>query len=102
MGVKNIYLVHYLTDRYGKMIETDLKKNHKRFYEALDITMPIVKCFEEIDNCIQYADDGKQPYTADHIINNAYNTLLNMGLYKEPIKMQHKNIPSVKTWYVLK
>ena len=68
-------------DRYGKIIETHLKENQKRFNEAFDTTMPIDKYFEQMDDCIQYVYDEKQTYTAAHIINNAYNTVLDTGLY---------------------
>ena len=52
MVVKPIYLVHNILERYGKFIETNLKKNQKRFDKALDTTMPIEKYFEQIDDCI--------------------------------------------------
>ena len=37
----------------------DLKENHNIFDKELDTTMPIGKYFEQIDDCIQYADGGK-------------------------------------------
>ena len=52
MVVNKIYLVHHLMDRYGIITETGLKENHKRFYEALDTTMPIDKHFEKNDDYI--------------------------------------------------
>ena len=33
--------------------------------------MPIDNYFEIIDDFVQYADDGKQPYTDFHLIKNA-------------------------------
>ena len=59
MGVKTIYLVQHLMGRYGRMTETDLKENLKRFDEALDTAIPIGKYFEQIDDYIQYVDGGK-------------------------------------------
>ena len=64
MGVKTIDLVHYLMGRYGKIIETDLKDNHKIFDRALDTTIPIEKYFERIYDCIKNAEDDNQPYIA--------------------------------------
>ena len=46
MSVKKIDMVYHLMGRYGKITETDLKENHKRFDEALDNTIPIDKYFE--------------------------------------------------------
>ena len=87
MVVKEIDLVHHIIDRYGKITETDRKENQKIFDEALDTNMPIDKYIEKNDDCIQYADGGKHPYTVSHIINNAYNMVLSTGFYTEPIKM---------------
>ena len=75
MGVNTIDLVHHLMDRYGKIIETDIQENQERLDKSLDTTMPTEKYFEQIDDCIQYVDDGNQPYTAYRIIKNAYNTV---------------------------
>ena len=41
--VNMIDLVHHLMDRYGKIIEIDLKENQKRFNGAFYTTMPIDK-----------------------------------------------------------
>ena len=42
MGVNTTYLINHLMDRYGKIIETDLQDNQKRFDEALDTTSRIL------------------------------------------------------------
>ena len=71
MVVKKIDLVHHLMVRYEKITETKIKDNQKIFDEALGTSMPIDKYFEQTDDCIQYADDVKYPYTPVQIINNA-------------------------------
>ena len=58
-------------DRYGNIIETDPKNNHKIFDGALNDTVTIDKYFEQNDDCIYYADNVNHPYTAYHIIINA-------------------------------
>ena len=73
--------------RNGKIKEKDLKEKQNKFYEALDSTTPVEKYFDKIDDWIQYADVGNQPYTASHIIKNAFNTVLGTGLYTKPSKM---------------
>ena len=52
MAVKTIDLVHHLMDRYGEMIEKDLKENQNIFDEELDNTIPIDKYVEIIDDWI--------------------------------------------------
>ena len=80
MGVKTIYLVQHIIGRYGRIIETDLKENLKRFDETLDTTIPIGKYFEQINDYIQNVDGGKQTRTPSHIINTDYNTVFSTGL----------------------
>ena len=98
MGVKTIYLVHRLMDRYGKISETDLKENHKRFDDALDTIMINNKYFEQIYEFILYVYGRKQQYKSAQIINNAYYMVLSTGLYAEPNKMWIKKPSSEKTW----
>ena len=52
MGIKTINMVHHLMERYGETIETDPKEKQQRFYDALETTIPIEKCFGLIDDCI--------------------------------------------------
>ena len=59
MVVKTIDLVHHTMGIHGKIIETDLKKDQNRFYEAVDATTPIDTYFEIIDGCIQHEDNCK-------------------------------------------
>ena len=54
--------------RNGKIKEKDLKEKQNIFDEALDFTMPVEKYFDKVDDWIQYADDGNQPYTESQII----------------------------------
>ena len=75
MEVKTIYKIHNLMYICEKTTETYLKENQKRFDEELDTTKIIGNYFERIDDCINYAYDGKKPYTAAQIINNTYYTV---------------------------
>ena len=79
MVLKMIDLVHHLMDRYGKIVETNLKENRKRLNETLDTNIPNVKYFEIIYECIQYLYSVKKPYTLSHIIKNSYNMVLDMS-----------------------
>ena len=63
----------------------------------LDNTMPVDKCFNIIDEFLQYSDGGDQPHTAAYIINNSYNTVSYTFLYTEPINMWRKKISYEKT-----
>ena len=85
-----------------KFTETNLKKLHKRFYEALDATTPIDKYFERIYDFIQHEDHCNQTYTSSHIMNNDYNKVLATCLYIDPRKMWRKKTSSEKTWAELK
>ena len=102
MEVKANYLTHKLMQRYKKIIEAYFKDNHNIFDEALYTTMPIDNYFDIIDNLIQYAGDGKQPYTPTQIINNAYNRMLATDIYMEPNKMWRKKPASEKNRPILR
>ena len=86
-GVKFINLIHHMMEIYSQITETDLKEHQKKFDEALDTTISIYGYFEKILNCMQYANDIKQPFKAAQIINNTCNVVLATGLYTEQNKM---------------
>ena len=46
MGFKTIDIVHHKLDRYGRIVETNIKENQRIFDDALYTTMIIGKYFE--------------------------------------------------------
>ena len=64
MGVTTRDLLDHLMYRYDNITASDLKANKARINEALENSRPIDVFFQRIDDAVQYADDGKNPFTA--------------------------------------
>eukprot|EP00957_Ditylum_brightwellii_P023524 1775566-Ditylum_brightwellii.AAC.1 len=61
-------VLDHLMDRYGQIKPADLVENGINCTKLIDISQSIDAYFARIENCIQYASDGKTPYTAKQII----------------------------------
>ena len=55
-------------DQYGNITASDLKANEARINKALDNSISIDVFFQRIYDAVQYADDGKNPFTAKQIL----------------------------------
>ena len=91
-------LLEHLLERYGKITTTDLKYNNQRINEPIDSSLTINKHFEKIDDCIQFADDGKTPYTATQFIYKAHHMILASIMYLDACKEWWKNTATNQTW----
>ena len=98
MGVTTRYLLDHLMDRYGNITSNDLKANEARINEALDNSIPIDVFFQRIDDAVQYADDGKNPFTAKQILQTAFHSVNATGLYREACKEWRQKSDQDKTW----
>ena len=65
---------------------TDLKENESRINGALDNSVPIDVFFQRIDDAVQYADDGKTPFTAKQILQTVFHSVNATGSYPEACK----------------
>ena len=54
----------------------DLKDNNQEINKPIDLSFMIDKYFERTNDCAQYTDDGKTPYTVAQVIHKAYHTVL--------------------------
>eukprot|EP00957_Ditylum_brightwellii_P057072 4325321-Ditylum_brightwellii.AAC.1 len=64
----------------------------------MDISQPIDAYFARIDECIQYASDGKAPYTAKQIITNVLHAVQKTGWFKVGIRAWKAKDPGNQTW----
>ena len=86
MGVTTRDLLDHLMDRYVNITAADLKANEARINEALENPRPIDVFFQRIDDAVQYADDGKNPFTAKQILQTAFHSVNATCLYQEACK----------------
>ncbi len=56
-------LLDHLLVTYGRITPTALAENLKRFQAAIDPDTPLETYFKTLEDCLQYADDGKAPYS---------------------------------------
>lgn len=82
MSVSPRSIIKHLMDRYGRITTADLQQNLIRINEAMDATQPIDISFKKIDDCVQYADAGKTPFTPAQILLIAYNALYSAGIFQ--------------------
>ena len=68
MGVTTRYLLDHLMDQYGNITAADHKANKARINEALDHSILNDVFFQRIYDAVQYANDGKKPFTAKQIL----------------------------------
>ena len=98
MGVTTRDLLDHLIDRYGNIMAADLKTNEARINEALDNSRPIDVFFQRINDAVQYADDGKNPFTAKQILQTAFHSVNATGLYREACKEWCQKSDQDKMW----
>jgi hypothetical protein len=98
LGISTRDLLDHLLDRYGKITSADITKCRQRMEEPLDTTEPIDVYFQKIDDCVQYAADGRVAFTADQILQTGYNAISTSGFYTDACKEWRRNPPANKTW----
>ena len=91
-------LLEHLLDRYGNITIADLEFNNQWMNELIDLSLPIDKYFDWIDECVQFENDGKTPYTASQFIQKAHHAVLETAIYVDACKEWRKNPTSKKTW----
>jgi hypothetical protein len=90
LGITTGDLLDHLLDRYSNITATDLEANKTQMNEPLDSTQAIDMFFKRINDCIQYAVDGRVPYTAEQILQTAYNSISTSGYYNNACKIWSK------------
>jgi hypothetical protein len=66
--------------------------------DSLDSTQPIDMYFQKVDDCVQYAADGRVAFTPDQILQTAYHAISTSGHYNDSCKEWRKKAPIDKTW----
>jgi hypothetical protein len=102
LGITTRDLLDHLLDRYGKITPADLELNNKRMNEPIDSTQTIDAFFKRIDDCTQYATDGRVPYTPAQILQTGYYAVSTSGHYNEACKIWRRKANADKTWTTFK
>jgi hypothetical protein len=98
LGVTTRDLLDHLLDRYGKITPADIEECKRRMNEPIDTTQPIDVYFHKIDDCIQYAADGKVAFTPEQIAQTTYHAISTSGMYNDACREWRKKPTIDKTW----
>jgi hypothetical protein len=102
LGVTTRDLLGHLLDRYGKITPADIEDCKSRMNEPIDSTQPIDIYFQQVDECIQYAADGRVAFLAEQILQTTYHAVSTSGYYTDACKEWHKKAAVDKTWATFK
>ena len=68
LGVSVRDIIMHLLDRYVRITPADLQDNKQRFNEAYDSALPITAFFQKMEDAMQFATDGKIPFTDEQVL----------------------------------
>jgi hypothetical protein len=102
MGVTPRDLIDHLLERYGRITASDIANCRTQMEAPMDTTRPIDVYFQTIDDCVQFATDGKVPFTASQIVQTAYHAISKSGLYNDACKEWRRKPAANRTWVAFK
>ena len=101
MGYANITTLQMLTHlytTYANITPTKLIKNNARLKKAYDVNQPIKRLFEKIEDAVEYADAGHNPYTPLQVVTNAFQLVFQTCMFVQDCKDWKRTTPDDKTW----
>ena len=91
-------ILTYLYDSYAKITPSSLEANDKAMRAPLDPIQPLEVFFTRLEECQEFASAGNSPYTAQQVLNIAYQTLFTSGVYGDGCKDWRRKEAAEKTW----
>ena len=98
LGVTCRNLPNHLINRYIQITTPDLESNSQKINEPINLSFPIDKYFERIDDCDQYAAANRTPYTEAKVIHKARHTVLACEVYDDARKEGRKIPANEQMW----
>ena len=97
-GITLLTMLQHLYDTYGDITPTELEDNDMRMRTPYDATEPIEALYNQIEQAVDIAEAGQQPYTTPQILTRAYNLILQTGLLDDACSTWVDKRPADKTW----
>ena len=91
-------LLHYVFTAYGSLQPNELQLNQAKLQEPWDPNTPFELLIDQIEECMEIADAGGQPFTHTQILNTAYTLVYNTGMYFDECKTWRQLPTNDKTW----
>ena len=85
-NVKTITMLNHLCDSYARITLIDLEENDKRLKESYDPNETFETLIDQVEDAMECAAAGKDPYTPRQIVNIAYTLLFNTGVCHDDCK----------------
>ena len=95
-------LVTHLLDRYRRITPDDLESKKQKMNEDFDSTLPITTYFKNIEDAVQFVDNGSVPFIKSQVLQMAYNAINYSGLYHEACNLWRKKPQAHQNWATFK
>jgi hypothetical protein len=105
IGFANISLRElfaFLFEAYGQISPQDLMQTTERLTTPWDPTTPFETLINQVEDTMELADAGNQPFSPAQIVNTSYTLVFNTGMYFDECKEWDKKDPADKTWATFK
>ena len=91
-------MLQHLYDTYGKITEDKLEENRQEMTKAYDISLPIETLYARIEDCVDFADAARSPYSQAQILNTAFLLIQKTGVFNKECRKWRKQLAANKTW----
>ena len=91
-------MLTHLYTTYVNITPTKLIDNDARLKIAYDVNQPIERLFGQIEDAIEYADAGHNPYTPLQVVTNAFQLVFQNGMFVQDCKNWKRTTPYNKMW----
>ena len=91
-------MLQHLYDTYGKITEDKLEQNRQEMNQPYDVTLPIETLFAQIEDCVDFTDAARSPYTKTKTLNTAFLLIQKTGVFNKECGKWRKRPAHDKTW----
>ena len=97
-NVTTLQLLQHLLRVHGRITAHDLAENFTRFKTAWDPNSPFETLIEQIDDAVDFATAGGDPFSNQQQINTAYTLVFNTGMFSDACREWRRQPILEQTW----
>ena len=91
-------IINHLFTTCGHISNKAMEDNDKTFKKQFDINEPIENLWMRVKNCVQFAEQGQTPYSAEQILRNVKRLFEQKGVFEIDLR-EFENLPSAQQTY---
>ena len=95
-------MLKYLYTTYANITPANFINNDARLNTAYDMNQPIERLIEKIEDAVEYADAGHNPYTPLQVVTNAFQLVFQTVMFIQDCKDWKSKTIADKTWANIK